>query len=821
MARLVATIRIALGLAFLTASLVLAARSLGFVPDHRGAVVEGRRKMCETLAINCSLFAEQGGKEQIRAALEASAKRDPDILSAAVRRDDGSLLAEFGDHAPNWRLSAADQSDAANMFVPITAGGRPWGSVELRFQPLGRTGWWALLDDPIYPLLAFMLVGGLVVYSLYLQRMLQHLDPSRVIPSRVRAALDTFAEGLLVLDKNERIVLANKAFARTIGKSAKELQGQRASEFGWSRAEGNPDDPHPWTSAINRGSPETGVVLGLHSGTSKERRFRVNSTPIGGEDGKSRGALASFDDVTDLEKKREELSDSLDALEKSRDEIGRQNQELHLLATRDPLTGLLNRRSLFAEFQAHWDRAATGRQPLSCIMVDVDHFKYVNDRFGHGVGDAVLSQVAKTLESATRPGDLVARYGGEEFALLLPETSLDDAHQLAERVRQAVADIRFDVEGLAITASFGLSLNLFGAVSPQELLRQADECLYAAKRAGRNQVVRYDQVPEPAENEAVEPTPVAPAQADESVSAIPFHAVTVLMSALNYRDPLTAEHSRRVADLCVATAAGLMTLSDAYTLEIAALLHDIGKIGVPDSILLKPGPLTEEEWKVMEVHDKIGIEIIQSAFDSDKLAEIVKNHHAWYGGRPGHDEYPEGHVIPLGARILTICDAYDAIVSDRVYRKGRSQKVAIAELRRCGGTQFDPELVEVFVSALLAGDQSRKQSLAGVTPQAALHIGVEMERLASAVDQADLATLETLAARLRTTAANNDLQPIAAAAELLQNQLEEEKELIDVVRTTNQLLDLCRATQDAHLSNGETARGGSGVAPISRQAVPV
>ena len=263
----------------------------------------------------------------------------------------------------------------------------------------------------------------------------------------------------------------------------------------------------------------------------------------------------------------------------------------------------------------------------------------------------------------------------------------------------------------------------------------------------------------------------------------------------------------------MATAAGLMSLGDAYALEIAALLHDIGKIGVPDSILLKPGPLTEEEWKVMHVHDKIGIEIIRSAFDSPKLAAIVEHHHAWYAGKPDDEDQPRGNEIPLGARILTICDAYDAIVSDRVYRPGRSQKEAIAELRRCAGTQFDPELVEMFVSALHAGDRTRARSPHEVTPQAALLVGVEMERLASAVDRADLTTLETLAARLRTTATTHDLQPIAAAAELLQSQLGEEGELLDVVRTTNQLLDLCRSTQDAYLKNCGAARGNA--APVA------
>ena len=137
-------------------------------------------------------------------------------------------------------------------------------------------------------------------------------------------------------------------------------------------------------------------------------------------------------------------------------------------------------------------------------------------------------------------------------------------------------------------------------------------------------------------------------------------------------------------------------------------LHDIGKIGVPDSILLKPGPLTQDEWQVMTMHDHIGVEIIKSSFACSELAEIMTNHHAWYAGNPRSPELPTGDDIPLGARILAIADAFDAIVSDRVYRRGRSIEDAFAELRRCVGTQFDPELVEEFIACVLARDHSRR-----------------------------------------------------------------------------------------------------------------
>ena len=404
------------------------------------------------------------------------------------------------------------------------------------------------------------------------KKILQHLDPSRVIPGRVRAALDTFTEGLLVLDKNERIVLANKAFAETVGCSATDLQGRRASEFKWTETEEG--GPHPWRAAIREGTAQTGVVLGLRT-KEKERRFRVNSTPIEGEDGRYRGALASFDDVTEAERNREELREMLSTLQQSRDEISRQNVELHRLATRDPLTACLNRRSFFAEFQARWDRAASSKQALSCIMLDIDYFKSINDRHGHDAGDRVLVGISKALKSQARPGDLVCRYGGEEFALLLPETDLDEAHRFAEGVRQAIESTRFDVPDLLVTASLGVSTNLLGARDPQDLLKQADECLYAAKGSGRNRAVRCDDVPDLPPDEDLPPRETTPIPSHDASAPIPFHAIAVLMSALNYRDPATAEHSRRVADLCVATAASLMSLSDAYVLEIASLLHDI------------------------------------------------------------------------------------------------------------------------------------------------------------------------------------------------------------------------------------------------------
>ncbi len=801
MYRISATIRITLGLACLAVSVLLAAGTVGLLPDTRAATMNGRRSLCESIALNCSLLASRGEVPNIEASLHALTKRNPDILSAAVRSGGGELLAEVGDHVTHWRGTQGEVSTETCMYVPITAGDQPWGTVEVRFAALSRPGLLGLVQTPFAKLAVFFGVSCVVVFFFYLKKMLQHLDPSKVIPDRVRAALDTLAEGLLVLDRDERIVLANQAFAKHVGQPAHQLQGTHVAKLPWSQPDENADARQlPWIKAIRDGAAQTGVMLGLKPNESDERMFIVNSSPILCDDGKCRGVLASFGDVTLLEKNKEELVSMLEVLKKSREEIRLQNEELQVLATRDPLTSCLNRRSFLSQFETHWANAGRYAYPLSCVMLDIDHFKLVNDQHGHSVGDQVLQKVAVVLRATVRDGDVVCRYGGEEFCILLPHLDKDGARLAGERYRKAVAAIR--MPNLAVTVSVGVSAMSLGARSLQELLDQADKSLYIAKRTGRNRVVGWDEVPDNVEIDDAKVSRSRPVLEPDAQTAIPFSAVTALISALSYRDSATAEHSRRVADLCVATANGLMSLSDAYVLEMAALLHDIGKIGVPDSILLKAGPLTAEEWKTMHVHDRMGVEIIRSTFASDKLAEIIINHHATYNGSCQSD-LPHGEKIPLGARILTIADSYDAIVSDRVYRKGRSQAAAFAELRRCAGKQFDPDLVERFIETVKARDQSRAAAVPAVSKQMALRIGLEIERLAHSLDNHDISGLSALAGRLKATATKSGVAAIADLAARLEQSAVEDPDLATLITITSELMALCRSTQMAYLRDDE------------------
>ena len=285
--------------------------------------------------------------------------------------------------------------------------------------------------------------------------------------------------------------------------------------------------------------------------------------------------------------------------------------------------------------------------------------------------------------------------------------------------------------------------------------------------------------------------------------AIPFQTVAALTAALAYRDIATAQHSRRVADNCFKMGSELMTISESYILENAALLHDIGKIGVPDSVLLKPGALTDDEWEIMQTHDRIGVEIIRSTFACDGLTDIVENHHARYSGSDEEPNLPKGHEIPLGARILTIADSFDAMISDRVYRKGLSQEAVFAELRRCSGTQFDPELVEIFISMILQQENqvvTDHTAIATVDKQTALRLGIQIEDLAQALDDQDRQRLASIAEAIATTASSHNVPEVARLAYELKESAKMDDHWVENLGLTIELMELCRMTQQTHLS---------------------
>ncbi len=653
-------------------------------------------------------------------------------------------------------------------------------------------------------------VLGMITFTAFVTWMMPRFEATQVVPRRVRDALDTLTEGLLVLDEHERIVVANRAFCENVQTRPDRLVGRAASRLRWICSDEATQADFPWARVLQSGSSSSRVtcreqILRYRLPDGQLRFLAVSAASIDSSENHHRGVLATFRDVTEVEQERADTEKMLAVLRANREEISHRNRILEELANRDALTACLNRRAFMGLFGEQFAQAASAGADLACLMFDNDHFKNVNDTYGHSTGDEVLRRVAATLRDSFTEIGHVCRYGGEEFCVLLPSTAIEGAVEHAEVARRAIEAIRFEQpKDLRLTASIGATDMTFDARGPEAMIDQADKCLYVAKSQGRNQVVPFSRDIDALKIEDLGGHSAA-VMASAETNEIPFHAVMGLVSALAYRDAATAEHCRRVANLCVRGAASLLDQHSTYILEMAALLHDIGKISLPDEVLQKPGPLTPDQWRLIAKHHRIGIEIVSGTFHHDELCEIVRTHLAFYGGRSLIGDLPSGQDIPLAARLLTIADTYDVITTDRPHRPGRSHAAAVAELRRCAGRQFDPVLVEHFVAALAAHPQA-VLGCEKVSRQTALQIGLQIEQLAEAIDSRNLSNLQLLASRLTAMAEHHRLDSIAAAAtSLLDDAAAENLQWIRLLEDTQRLLDLCRSTQDAFVIDRKEA----------------
>jgi PAS domain S-box-containing protein len=303
---------IAFGQALLVTTLLLSAVILGLVPDASEATRKGRGALAESAAINGSALVGRSALRELQGSLHFLVERNPDLLSAAVRNANGRTIVDTGGHGEAWQHSAGGYSTDSQITVPLWSAGHRWGQLELRFEALSSPGWMGLLKTPPIPLIAFVALLSFVSFRVYLQRMLRHLDPSRAVPTHVRSALDTLAEGLLVLDRKEQIVLANLALSSIVGAEPEELLGVLAAKLRWVDGEGKPMDrsAFPWTRALREGIPQSNDLIHLIDRDSKPRSFLVNSSPVLGSGGKPGGVLVSLDDVTQLEENRAELSEA-------------------------------------------------------------------------------------------------------------------------------------------------------------------------------------------------------------------------------------------------------------------------------------------------------------------------------------------------------------------------------------------------------------------------------------------------------------------------------------------------------------------------------
>ena len=373
--------------------------------------------------------------------------------------------------------------------------------------------------------------------------------------------------------------------------------------------------------------------------------------------------------------------------------------DTHDRATFDRLTGVTNRQALLTHLSAEIERASRYERPLCVAFIDIDNFKSVNDMYGHAAGDVILRGVAQTISENLRSSDIIGRYGGEEFMLILTETNVEEGAALSEKLRTLVERARYSVEGntaMAVTISIGVAGGLGLRLRLDSLVRDADAAMYSAKSLGRNQTYIFE---EPDDDARVPRAPISEAGRARAVEVgrLARNAATAALTAVIAPLPhYGGRPSALIAAIVVAMARQLqLPESDVDRIRVAALLHDVGKVAVPAEILDKPSALSPAEWRTVVQHPRIGQVILEHAAALRDAVPIILHHHERFGGHG----YPYGlraKEIPLGARIVAIADAYDAMTSDRPYKRAISHQAAIAELREHAGTQFDPELVELF-----------------------------------------------------------------------------------------------------------------------------
>lgn len=402
-------------------------------------------------------------------------------------------------------------------------------------------------------------------------------------------------------------------------------------------------------------------------------------------------------------------------VEKQKASLREIQKKLEAFSVHDELTGLFNHRYFQEKLSEEFLRSQRYNYPISCIMLDIDYFKALNEVRGHVVGDEVLRELSQVLMAFSRKADVVARYGGEEFAILLPHIDYTGATTFSERLRKEISDRvflsnRFD---LKITVSIGVSSFPEDSLSKyDDLILFADKALFRVKgEKGRNAVCCYSSIMKEMEAQI----PALKFSEDktsefrkrlldvsENAKRAYIESTKALVYALEAKDKFTLGHASRVAHYSVLIAKEMgLSEEEASTIEHAGLLHDVGKVCISDEVLLKQGPLTLEEYEKMKEHAVFGYQLIKSIKFLREEALIILHHHEWFNGQ-GYPNRLKGKEIPIGARIVAVLDAYDTMrVSGARYKKTLSCDETVKELIKQAGSQFDPEIVGAFVQVLV------------------------------------------------------------------------------------------------------------------------
>ncbi len=462
----------------------------------------------------------------------------------------------------------------------------------------------------------------------------------------LKVTLYSIGDGVITTDKNGCVVLMNKVAEELTGWRQKEAIGLHFEKvFEITNDKSGQAILNPIDEVL-----KTGLILTLQNHTiliaknGTKLPIADSAAPIKDKNGDVQGAVLVFRDITQEKQKQEEIL---------------------YLSFHDQLTGLYNR----SFFEAELKRLDTERNmPLSIVMADVNGLKLTNDAFGHVVGDKLLQKTADILKNTIRADDIVARLGGDEFVILLPKTMPMEAEEIVKRLTTLTSITK--IESGYLSLSFGWAAKSESSEQIEDILKKAENDMYRHKL--------YES------------------------PSMRAKTIDIIIKTLHEKNKREEQHSNRVSSLCKDMGIALnMSGRDINEIKTAGLMHDIGKIAINEDILNKKDKLSEIEWIEIKRHPEIGYRILSSANDMAELAEYILAHHENWDGT-GYPKGLKGQEIPVQSRIIAIIDAYDAMTSERPYRRALSEDTAINEIKNNAGTQFDPQIARIFVEKVLS-----------------------------------------------------------------------------------------------------------------------
>jgi len=551
--------KLAVSITMLILSVLSVASLIGLFPDKEALQLESRAHVAEALTIQIAVAASKERFDIVKETISAVQNRERHVRSIALRGSSGSLLASTARHDELWGDADPDKSTQTHVRAQITNENAHWGTLEIVFDPIGGNS--SRLGMPLDLLLFLGFAAGVCLIAIYilLRVTLRQLDPTRLVPSRVQSAFDSLSDGIAVIDEKENLVLINQSLAGIICDQESDYLGKKLSGLLWRyRKSEDQTSEFPWLTVLRENRTIRDVTMNLRSGSGTIVNVLINASPISTDGNSVNGALVTFKDVTVIERKNQDLALAYTKLQQSESEIIKQNSQLKYLANHDPLTSCLNRRSFFEEFQEKYEAAASASQMIMCLMIDIDHFKSVNDTYGHAVGDSVIVGLAELLRHTCKKDDLVGRYGGEEFCMVLDGADENGAAEVAEHLRREVKaqSSLWLGNDRSLSISIGIAPADIDAGSVNNAVNNADQALYQAKESGRDRAIQWHpgSFAKVVQNKVDQKTKVGstePASSQAGASIITSNPLASFVERLEMSMGQSKQDKRSVSVICV------------------------------------------------------------------------------------------------------------------------------------------------------------------------------------------------------------------------------------------------------------------------------